>query len=219
MQSEHQAEFRDREHAGQLLAAELAHLAGSDPLVLGILRGGLPVAAQVARALDAELGASVARKLALPGHPEVAIGALTADGGVFIREGALAEFHISEDQLAAELELKRFEAAERQAALPVRRPAAEGRTVVLVDDGLATGATMIAAARALRREGAARLIAAIPVGAPASCEALAYEVDELVCPLRPPGFRAVGYHYADFRPTSMGEVHDLLRQSGRNRSL
>ncbi|WNV73732.1 phosphoribosyltransferase family protein [Geodermatophilus sp. DSM 44513] len=210
--------FADRTAAGRALAARLAGHAAPDLLVLGLPRGGVVVAAEVARALGAALDLVVVRKVAAPGRPELAMGAIAAvDGEVeTVREERVlgradvdgAAFDgVRERELA---ELRRREAAYRQG-----RPAAfpAGRPVLLVDDGLATGSTMRAAVAAVRRQGPARVTVAAPVGAPSACARLAAEVDDVVCLWTPTPFRAVGQGYADFRATTDDEVRAALARS------
>ena len=197
--------YRDREEAGAVLALALDRCRAERPVVLGIPRGGVPLAATVARALGGDLDVVVARKLGAPGHAELAIGAVTADGGRFLNQDVLAALHVSDEYLArvtAEQmeEARRRERRFRRGRAPV---ALEGRTVILVDDGLATGATMRAAVRSVRARGPARLVVAVPVGAPETCRLLAAEVDQVVCPSRPEPFIAIGLYYENF-----GQVDD-----------
>jgi putative phosphoribosyl transferase len=208
--------FRDREEAGRRLARELRHYAGRpDVVVLGLPRGGIPVAYEVARALGAPLDVFVVRKLGLPGQEELAIGAI-ASGGVRVvndelvrRIGVPAEIL---DEVAAreERELARRERDYRgpRGPLPVA-----GRTVILVDDGLATGASLRAAATALRRLKPARIVAAVPVGAAETCAEFRDVVDEVVCSETPEPFWAVGNWYDDFSQTTDEEVRGLLQRA------
>jgi predicted phosphoribosyltransferase len=207
--------FRDRRDAGARLGERLAALRGQDLLVLAIPRGGVPVADEVARRLDAELDVVVARKLGAPGQPELAIGAVTADGGRYLNEEILRETdadaaylsRVTAEQMA---EARRREARFRGGAAP---PRLAGRTVILVDDGLATGATMRAAVRSVRQRRPTRVVVAVPVGSVHACAALAEEADEVVCLATPALFWAVGLHYEDFRPTEDAEVEAILRAS------
>jgi predicted phosphoribosyltransferase len=205
--------YRDRRDAGERLAVALHAYEGRHPVILGIPRGGVPVAAEVARRLGGELDIIVARKLGAPGHRELAIGAVTADGGRFLNDEIMAMLGVAPEYLeqvtAAEMEEARSrEERFRQARSPVEL---KGRTVILVDDGLATGATMIAAARSVRGRGPARLVIGVPVGASEACAALGAEADEVVCPARPEPFQAIGLHYADFDQVPDTEVIALLR--------
>lgn len=210
--------FADRRDAGRALADVLRPHLGEHPervLVLGLPRGGVVVAAEVAAAAHAPLDVLVVRKLGLPWQPELAMGAIAAAGEVVetVRaEAVLAAAGVSQGTFgevrAAEMaELRRREAAYRgdRPALLVR-----DRFVVLVDDGLATGSTMRAAVAAVRRQEPLRIVVAVPVGSSSTCAALAQEVDEVVCLVAPPAFRAVGQVYADFAPTSDDEVRQAL---------
>lgn len=209
--------YRDRAEAGAVLAHALERYRGQHPVVLGIPRGGVPVAAVVARELDGELDVIVARKLGAPGQAELAIGAVTADGGRFLNRDILHALRVSEEYLSRVTAEQMAEARRREERFRGGRPPAPvaGRTVILVDDGLATGATMRAAARAVRTAGPARLVIAVPVGSADACTALAAEADEVVCPSRPEPFYAIGLHYVDFQQVDDSEVVGLLRQEAR----
>jgi predicted phosphoribosyltransferase len=205
--------FSDRVTAGIELARLLGHHAGrSDLLVLGLPRGGVPVAAEVARALGAPLDVFMVRKIGLPGRVELAVGALASGGVRVLNDRVIKAAGIGPE----ELELLAARAgeilAERERRYRGSRPApaVAGRTVVLVDDGLATGATMRAAIAALRELGAGRVIAAVPVAPSETCERLAGLVDEMVVVHTPEPFIAVGAWYADFSATSDDEVERLL---------
>ena len=207
--------FRNRAEAGRILAESLHGYAGRDDVVvLGLPRGGVPVAAEVAAALGAPLDVLVVRKVGVPGHEELAMGAV-ASGGVLVLDEALIETlgidrPVIEEVVERELvELERREAAYRGERAP---PALAGKTVVLVDDGLATGSTMRAAVRAVRAREPARIVVAVPVAAAETCRELEREADEVVCAATPRSFRAVGLWYDDFRPTSDDEVRKLLAQ-------
>jgi putative phosphoribosyl transferase len=207
--------FRDRVQAGARLADYLVQYAGKNPLVLGIPRGGMMVAAEVARRLGAELDTIVARKLGAPGQRELAIGAVTANGGFFLNEELIREMGVSPSYLNEVIRTEKQEACRREELLRGSHPAPIiwNRIVLVVDDGLATGATMFAAVRALRGQHPARLVAAVPVGAPDSCAALRGEVDELVCPFMPEPFRAVGLYYESFASTEDSDVQRALAQA------
>jgi putative phosphoribosyl transferase len=206
--------FRDRPDAGRVLAAELQPYRGTDALVVGLPRGGVVVAAEVARWLEAELDVIVARKLGSPFSPELAIGAVTADGVSFLNGSLIRALGIAESYIAAVTRVERAEAERREAVFRGERPRPRitGRTVILVDDGLATGATMCAAVRSVRREAPARLIVAVPVGSREACAALRDEADEVVCPYQPEEFGAVGMWYRHFEQTDDREVKELLHE-------
>ena len=208
--------YADRPAAGAELAKHLTGYAGRDDVVvLGLPRGGVPVAAAVATALSAPLDVLIVRKLGLPGQQELAMGAIAGVGDrieVVRNEDVLSHTRVSP---AAFDEVRQRESAElrrRETAYRGGRPAAElhDRTVIVIDDGLATGSTMRAAVAALRRGNPARLVIAVPIGAPRTCAELAKLVDEVVCPWRPDRFWAVGQGYHDFRQTEDAEVRRLL---------
>ncbi|WP_249932965.1 phosphoribosyltransferase family protein [Blastococcus sp. CCUG 61487] len=211
--------FRDRVEAGRALAMRLAELAGPDLVVLGLPRGGVVVAAEVAAALGGALDIVVVRKVGVPGRPELAMGAVAAAGEELetvrdarvLASAAVDEATFERARSQELVELRRREDAYRQGRPPMPLT---GRRVVLVDDGLATGSTMRAAVAAVRREKPARLVAAVPVGSPAACAALATEVDEVACLWAPGSFRAVGQAYDDFRPTTDDEVREALARAG-----
>lgn len=205
--------FRDRIEAGRVLAGLLRRYAG-DPsvLVLALPRGGVPVAFEVARELDAPLDVFLVRKLGLPGHEEYAIGAIASGGVRVINEEAVRAFRITDAELAALTAEERAELERRERRYRGGRPPPRiaGRTVILVDDGLATGYTMRAAVAALRQEQPARIVIAVPAAAPDTCRELSAEVDDIVCAITPEPFQAVGLWYVDFAQTTDEEVHDLL---------
>jgi predicted phosphoribosyltransferase len=208
--------FRDRTDAGRQLAARLtAYADRPDVLVLALPRGGVPVAFEVAQALDAPLDVFLVRKLGLPGQEEQAMGAIATGGVTVLNSEVVDTLRIPDrviDQIAAneQRELERRERLYRG-----DRPAldARGKTVILVDDGLATGATMHAAAAALREQGPSRMVVAIPTAAPETCDAFRDAVDEIVCAIMPDPFYAVGLWYEDFSQTSDDEVRDLLARA------
>jgi putative phosphoribosyl transferase len=204
--------FRDRDEAGRALAAGLAHLRGRDVVVLALPRGGLPVAAQVARALGAPLDVFVVRKLGVPGREELAMGAIASGGAIVLNRDVVAGLGLSERVIEQVVRRELAELRRREATYRADRRAREvaGRTVVLVDDGLATGSTMAAAAQALRERGVRRLVVAVPVGSPPACRALREFADEVVCLHAPEPFRAVGEWYRDFQQIGDEEVRRLL---------
>ena len=211
--------FRDRAEAGRYLAGRLSDLAGNaDLLVLGIPRGGVPVAYEVAKALHASLDVIVVRKLGFPGAEELAMGAIASGGVRVLNPEVLSELPVPErtiDRVAAQ-ELKELERRERvyRRGRPAINP--RGCTVVVVDDGLATGSTMCAAVAALRQRKAAAIIVAVPVGAASTCRRLAPIADRFVCMIKSENFVAVGVWYDDFRPTTDDEVRSLLDDSWRS---
>jgi predicted phosphoribosyltransferase len=205
--------FLDRYDAGRRLAGALSHYANQpDVLVLGLPRGGVPVAYEVARALHAPLDVFLVRKLGFPGHPELAMGAI-ATGGVRILDRQLIQMYgVPADAIELVTTQERQELARRERLYRDDRPPPDvrGRTAILIDDGLATGSTMRAAVEALREEGARRIVVAVPVAPIDTCEAMKDEVDEIVCAVTPEPFRAVGIWYADFGETTDEEVRELL---------
>ena len=213
--------FANRVAAGDALAEALTYYRGADVLVLGLPRGGVPVAARVAEALSAELDVIVSRKLTSPISAELAIGAITADGERFLNEGLISELAVSDVYLSAVTDLEQKEARLREAQFRGTRPVPmiAGRIVMLVDDGLATGATMHAAVQSVRKQRPAHLIVAVPVGSREACEALAREADEVVCPWRPEPFGAIGQYYENFVQTSDEAVREILEHSPAMRSI
>lgn len=203
--------FRDRADAGRVLAARLRHLRGANPVVVGLPRGGVPVAAEVAAALRAQLDVVLVRKIGAPHREELAVGAIGEDGVTVRNEAVLRELGLSWDDLADRIERERAEIRRRAAILrPGARPDLRDRTVIVVDDGIATGATVVAALRVLRDLGAAHIVLAVPVAPPDSLAALAPLADEVVCPATPRRFTAVGQWYDDFTQVPDDQVRKLL---------
>jgi putative phosphoribosyl transferase len=205
--------FRDRFEAGQILAHDLAQYRGKDDvIVLGLPRGGVPVAHEVARALGAPLDVFLVRKLGLPGHEELAIGAIASGGLRIMNDAVLKQVEVSKDavEAIAARELKELE--RRETAYRGDRPPLDLRdkTVILVDDGLATGSTMRAAAHAVRRFRPRKVVVAVPVAARETCDEFRGEVDDLVCSVTPEPFYAVGLWYDSFEQTTDSEVNALL---------
>jgi predicted phosphoribosyltransferase len=210
--------FRDRAEAGRALAEKLSGYAGrKDVLVLALPRGGVPVAFEVARALGAPLDVFLVRKLGVPGHKELAMGAIATGGVRLVNEDIVRVLGISAEAIDRVAEAEGREMQRREQAYRDDRPAPEvrDRVVILVDDGLATGSTMRAAVAALRRGGPARIVVAVPIAAPSICDELRAEVDEVVCARTPEPFYAVGLWYDDFSETTDDEVRDLLAQAAR----
>ncbi len=208
------APYRARRAAGRILAR---HLGGRlpAPLLLALPRGGVPVAYEVAQSLHAELDVLVVRKLGHPDAPELALGAIASGGALVLNEDLMRELGIGASRLSGEIAAQRLELARREAAYRGERPMppVRGRLVILIDDGLATGATMRVAVQALRTLGAAPIIAAAPVGAMEACALVAREADGMICPLQPEPFGSVGAWYEDFPQTTDDEVRDLLAQA------
>jgi putative phosphoribosyl transferase len=214
--------FRNRTEAGRFLAKRLRHHAGRDDVVvLGLPRGGIPVAYEVARELSVHLDAFVVRKLGVPGHDELAFGAIATGGTRVLNTEMIDRLGLTPERIEAidareRRELERRERAYRADAPP---PDLARRTVILVDDGLATGSTMQAAAQAVRQDGPAKVVVAVPVADPEVCAALQDVADEVVCLVTPRPLRAVGAWYADFSQTSDEEVRELLARAARARHV
>lgn len=208
--------FRDRRDAGQKLAQELMGYANRpDVLVLALPRGGVPVAFEVAKALKAPLDIFLVRKLGVPGHEELAMGAI-ASGGVRVLNDTVVDALNIPDRLidaAAEKEQRELERRERAYRGDRPKPEVRGKTVILVDDGLATGASMRAAVEALRAQDPAGIVVAVPTAAPETCEAFEDTVEEVVCAETPQPFFGVGFWYQDFSQTTDEEVRTLLARA------
>jgi len=207
--------YLDRRDAGRVLADAMLELPDlEDAVVLGLVRGGVPVAFEVAKARGLPLDILVVRKLGAPGQEELAMGAIASGGEVVFNEDVVRSFHVSSKVLEVMIQHEResiahLEHVYREGRTPVR---IEGRAVVLVDDGLATGASMRAGIQAVKQR-AHSVIVAVPVGARGTCEELAKEVDRFVCTLMPERFDAVSLYYRDFEPTNDEEVRSLLREN------
>jgi len=205
--------FRDRIDGGRQLAAQLTEYGGrSDVVVLGLPRGGVPVAKEVATRLKAPLDVFLVRKLGVPGHPELAMGAI-AEGGVEVLSDDLIQDLRIPPELVQEVAVRERVELERRDVLyrgGRKAPVVRGRTVILVDDGLATGSSMQAAVLALRQHAPARIVVAVPVGARDSCDRLGGVADQVVCVLTPEPFNAVGLWYDEFSQTTDDEVRRLL---------
>jgi putative phosphoribosyl transferase len=208
--------FRDRKEAGQRLAALVHKYAGrSDVLVLALPRGGVPVAFEVARELKAPLDIFLVRKLGVPGHEELAMGAIASGGTRVLNEDVVQYLQIPGDVIDAIAADEQRELERRERVYRDGRPAPkiEGQIVILIDDGLATGSTMRAAAAALRKQNPARIIVAVPVAPAETCEDFRAEVDEVVCAATPEPFRGVGLWYEDFSQTTDEEVRAILQRA------
>jgi putative phosphoribosyl transferase len=210
--------FADRSAAGRELAERLSHYAGRDyVVVLGLPRGGVPVAYEVARALGAPLDVFVVRKLGVPGHEELAMGAIASGGVRVLNDEVVAATGVEQSEIDAVAERERSELERRERAYRGDRDLidVEGCTAIVVDDGLATGATMRAAVEALRERHAASIVAAVPTASPQTCADVGEIVDEMVCARTPEPFMAVGLWYRDFTATSDDEVRTLLEDAAR----
>jgi putative phosphoribosyl transferase len=208
--------FRDRAEAGRVLAEALRVYAGRpDLVVLALPRGGVPVGYEVASALGAPLEVFVVRKLGVPGQEELAMGAIATGNVRVLNEEVVHALRIPPHAIDRVTREEMEELARRERAYRGDRPPPEvrGRVVILVDDGLATGATMRAAVAALRVQQPARIVVAVPTGAPETCDALRDDADEVICAMTPEPFYAVGLWYEDFTQTTDDEVHDLLRRA------
>ena len=205
--------FRDRREAGRVLAEDLTSYRDKEGLlVLGLARGGVPVGWEVAAALHAELDVFLVRKLGVPQWSELAMGAVASGGGVVMNDNVISSLHISDEQVREVIDREVVELKRREQAYRGDRPVLDphGRTVILVDDGIATGASMLAAVRAVRAAGPEAIVVAVPVGPPSACEQLAQEADDVVCAMMPPAFEAVGQVFADFHQVTDDEVRELL---------
>ena len=206
--------YRDRREAGQILAAHVQRkIPGEDAaVVLALARGGVPVGFEVAHTLGSPLDVFVVRKLGVPSHPELAMGAIADNGYELLNENLIAELGLSRLQIAAVADRETEELHRRADAYRAHRPAVDvhGRTAILVDDGLATGFSMRAAIGALRLNEISGVIVAVPVGAAETVKEIEREVDAVICPLQPDPFYAVGMWYEDFAPTSDEEVQECL---------
>jgi predicted phosphoribosyltransferase len=213
--------YEDRRQAGRVLASALGDYAHRDDvLVLALPRGGVPVAFEVAEHIAAPLDVFVVRKLGVPGFEELAMGAIASGGVQVLNDDILSAIGISDEMLQRVVESEREELERRERAYRSGYPPLDvrGKTVILVDDGLATGFTMRAAIRSLRRRGPSRVVVAVPIAPPSTCEKIAAEVDDIVCAATPEPFDAVGLWYRDFSQTTDDEVRELLDASRRDRS-
>jgi putative phosphoribosyl transferase len=214
--------FRDRQHAGRILADLLGRYAHQpDVTVLALPRGGVPVAFEVARALAAPLDVFIVRKLGVPGYEELAMGAIASGDTIVLNDELVRDLRIPGDMIeaAVEREKRELDRREREYRDGLPPPAVAGCITILVDDGLATGASMRAAAIALRARKPARIVVAVPVAAPSTCEEFQTVVDEIICSQSPEPFYGVGYWYEDFGQTTDAEVRDLLRRSRQQEAI
>lgn len=210
--------FANRVDAARQLAQLLRKRGYEQPVVLGIPRGGVVISSEIAQQLDADHGVVVARKLGAPFQAELAIGAITASGATFIDSETVALAGVDDEYLERVKKEQQAEAQRREEEFDSRRrPAVEGRTVLIVDDGVATGCTAIAAIRAIKQEGARRVVFAVPVGPPHTIATLREEADEVIFLHEEPSFFAVGQFYKDFAPTTELDVHVILDEFERRR--
>jgi putative phosphoribosyl transferase len=208
--------FRNRREGGRLLAERLRRYSGAaDAMVLGLPRGGVVVACEIAVLLDLPLDVLVVRKLGTPGHEELAMGAIAPGGVRILNHDVIGPLHIGQQDLDRVAEREERELQRRESLFRAGRPplAIEGRTVIVVDDGLATGSTMLAAIESIRARKPAGIVLAVPVAPPETCERFRREVTDLVCLSSPAGFGAVGEWYDDFAQVSDREVIDLLHEA------
>ncbi|QBJ97830.1 phosphoribosyltransferase [Rhodococcus sp. ABRD24] len=207
-------QYATRAKAGRALAKSLVHLRGTDPVILGLPRGGVPVAYEIARALDAPLDVILVRKLGVPWQPELAMGAIGEGDAEVINEDLVRQGRVSRQALDSVRARERQELARRASALRGGRPRTPltGRTVILVDDGMATGATAAVACQVARADGAARIVVAVPVASPEAVARLRVTADEVVCPYTPASLGGVGGAYLDFHQLDDREVTELLAQ-------
>jgi putative phosphoribosyl transferase len=214
--------FKNREDAGRRLAEALAHLKEERPVVIGLPRGGVPVAFQVAQALEAPLDLALVRKIGAPGQPELAIGAVVdgEDEHVIVNRRIADAAGADDAFIARQAEAKVAEIEERRRRYfgGLSRPALQGRTAIVIDDGIATGATLRAALAGLRHSGVGKLVVAVPVGPPDTIAALREEADDVVCLEQPAWFAAVGQAYEDFTQTTDDELIALLRRAADART-
>ncbi len=210
--------FRDRREAGRALAERLASYRDKDGvLVFGLARGGVPVAWEIAASLHAPLDVFLVRKLGVPRWPELAMGALASGGGLVMNDHVVSSLQVSDEQVREVIASETAELSRREQAYRGGRPMADphGKTVIVVDDGIATGASMLAAVRALRTADPQSVVVAVPVGPQSTCGELAQEADEVVCATMPAGFEAVGQAYEDFHQVNDDEVRELLNTPTR----
>ena len=208
--------FRDRAHAGRAIASHLVEYANrADVIVLGLPRGGVPVAYEIAAALAAPLDVFIVRKLGVPGHEELAMGAIASGGIRVLNEDVLRHLRVPERMVDVVAHREQAEIERRELEYRGQRPfpSLEDRTVILVDDGLATGSTMRAAAQAVHAKQPARVVVAVPVAAGEACREIGSEVDQIVCGATPEPFHGVGLWYVDFSQTTDDEVRSLLARA------
>ena len=212
--------FPNRAEAGRLLAEKLSKYAGRDDvIVLGLPRGGVPVAYEVAKSLGAPLDIFIVRKLGVPGFEELAVGAIASGGVRVLNEDVVRALPNADEIIEAVMAKETAELQRREQTYRDGRSAPElhDKTVILIDDGLATGATMRAAVKALRQRGVTKIVVAVPVGPPETCREFEDVADEVICATAPEYFQAVGQYYEDFSQTSDEEVRELLSLAAQDR--
>lgn len=214
-----EGQFVDRREAGAMLAARLQVFANQDVVVLALPRGGIPVAYEVALTLNAPLAVFVVRKLGVPGHRELAMGAIASGGTLVLNDDLIRDLHIPTAAIDAVVAEESRELARREREYGGEMPPVRGRTVILVDDGLATGATMRAAVLAIREQHPSRVVVAVPVGAWDTCQVLRSDADEVICLRTPEPFSAVGLWYRTFDQTTDEEVRTLLDAAARRHAV
>lgn len=205
--------YRNRQEAGKILSKSLKNYNQEDVIALALPRGGVPVAYEVAKALSIPWGIFIVRKLGVPGHVELAMGAIASGGLVVLNHELIQMLGISKEAIDTVLQLEQEELKRREKAYHAQTVSSfKNKTILLIDDGIATGATMLAAIKALRKEKPKSIVIAAPVAALDTCEELAKWADKIICPLRPQSFQAVGLWYSDFSQTSDEEVYELLHR-------
>ncbi len=217
--SNREESFRDRQEAGRLLAQELIGLRGKRAVILGIPRGGIVVARELAQVLDADLDIVLSRKLRTPGQPELAMGSVAEDGYIFLNDLVVREIGVSKDAIQGEKELQMAEIARRSEMIRKILPKVplKGRDVIVTDDGVATGATFQAALWSVRQEEPQKLIAAIPVGPDDTLMKLSEDADELICLRSPPFFAAVGQFYQRFSQVEDEDVLEIMKEEQKRK--
>ncbi len=213
--------FKDRVEAGQILASQLAKYETKEPLVLGLPRGGVPVAFEVAKALKAPLDVYIVRKLGVPGHEELAMGAIATGDVCVLNESVIGYLRISKELIATEIKKEKEELQRRERVYRSGRDALDvaNRTVLLIDDGIATGSTIKAAIAALKKQQAAQIIVGVPVAPLSAIEELKQEVDDLVCVLTPDCFIAISLWYDEFPQTTDEQVCELMERAERQKQI
>lgn len=207
--------FRDRQDAGKQLAEKLMKFRGDNPIILAIPRGGVVVAREIAIALKAELNLIIPRKIGAPYNPELAIGAVTEDGSTILDQDLITYLNVSEKYIESERQKQINEIKRRIEKYRVKELKLKGRIVILIDDGIATGSTMLAAIKSVKNQEAKKIVLAVPVAPPETIEKMKKEVDEIICLYTPEFFNAVGSFYQHFEQTTDEEVMGIIGEGGR----